>query len=103
MKSSWSARGKERFKPLNASDLASVDIGLPKMDGRAIMERLCEQGLDTISIYIAWTKFGQQPDVQTSIKGGFRHHITQPVNAVDLDATLHLATRFQERRQDLNS
>ncbi len=70
---------------LHPFDLILSDIGLPDMDGYAMMRQLKERhGLSGIAL----TGYGMESDVAQSVEAGFVAHLTKPVHVDALDRTL---------------
>lgn len=65
-----------------------IDIGLPDMDGFALASRLAAMPEAAGAVLIAVTGYGQQKDKERSRSAGFHHHLTKPVDATELLATL---------------
>jgi two-component system CheB/CheR fusion protein len=72
--------------------VALVDIGLPKMDGYRVAQRI-RKSADNNDIYlIALTGYGQTADIQKTEAAGFDAHITKPVDPQELIRTLQVLT-----------
>jgi CheY-like chemotaxis protein len=56
-----------------------LDIGLPKLDGYAVAERL-RSALPGKFLLIAITGYGQGSDRERASAAGFDHHLTKPVD-----------------------
>jgi signal transduction histidine kinase len=65
-----------------------LDIGLPDMDGYALARHLRAIPLTRDCVYIALTGYGCPEDRERSRKAGFDHHLTKPVNALELMSLL---------------
>jgi signal transduction histidine kinase/CheY-like chemotaxis protein len=63
----------ERFHP----DIAFVDIGMPRMDGYEVADRI-RRLLGPTVVLIALTGWGQDEDKRRSREAGFDHHLTKP-------------------------
>jgi PAS domain S-box-containing protein len=68
-------------------DVAFLDIGLPDMDGVALAHRV-RALFDDPPMLVALTGYGQERDRDASLDAGFRDHLTKPLAAPDLIATL---------------
>ena len=60
------------------------DIGLPGMDGYAVIAQLRAEMKPPLPIMIALTGYGQPEDRARALEAGFHHHLVKPVNADDL-------------------
>jgi signal transduction histidine kinase/CheY-like chemotaxis protein len=76
-------RVADEFRP----DVVLLDIGLPKMNGYEVAQRIRQQPWGQGMILIALTGWGQEADRQRSNEAGFDHHLVKPV---DLAALLQL-------------
>ncbi len=65
-----------------------LDIGLPDMDGYALARHLRRLPSTRDCVYIALTGYGCPEDRERSRKAGFDHHLTKPVNAMELASLL---------------
>ncbi|MGI8894282.1 MAG: hybrid sensor histidine kinase/response regulator [Casimicrobiaceae bacterium] len=55
------------------------DIGLPKLDGYAVVTKLREQMKDAMLLMIAITGRGKDTDRERALSAGFDHHLVKPV------------------------
>jgi signal transduction histidine kinase/ActR/RegA family two-component response regulator len=60
------------------------DIGLPGIDGYAVITRLRAEMKPPLPIVIALTGYGQPEDRTRALSAGFHDHLVKPVNANDL-------------------
>ena len=68
--------------------VAFIDIGLPKMDGYELAQRLRERS-DRVSLrLVALTGYGQQEDRKRSKAAGFDDHLVKPVELPALERAL---------------
>ena len=71
-------------------DLLISDIGMPNMDGYALLrhirERSPDQGRDILAIAI--TAYAGESNQQQALAAGFQHHITKPIEAETLLQTI---------------
>src|SRR5512134_2210220 len=67
------------FRP----EVALLDLGLPGLDGFALVERLRAQAWGAGTVLIAVTGYGLPEDRARTAAAGFAHHVVKPV---DLDA-----------------
>ena len=72
------------FRP----DVALVDIGLPKLNGYEVCQRIREQDWGRDMVLIALTGWGQDGDKQRSKEAGFNFHLVKPVNVTILENLL---------------
>ena len=72
------------FRP----DVILLDIGLPKLDGYEVAQRIREQPWGKSTLLIAVTGYGQEEDRRRSLEAGFDYHMIKPVNLVELEKTL---------------
>jgi two-component system, sensor histidine kinase len=70
------------------------DIGLPGMDGYAVIEQLRKERLQPMPLMIALTGYGQSEDRARSLAAGFDHHLVKPVHP---DALLRVIADEEER------
>jgi CheY-like chemotaxis protein len=78
----------DEFRP----DVVLLDIGLPKMNGYEVAQRIRHQPWGQAMVLIALTGWGQETDRQRSKEAGFDHHLVKPVNLsalLPLLASLH--------------
>jgi len=68
-------RAAATFKP----EVAILDIGLPRMNGYDLAERIREQPWGKDIVLVALTGWGQQEHRRRSAESGFNHHLTKPV------------------------
>ncbi len=73
-----------------------LDIGLPDMDGYALVRSLRALPGACDALYIALTGYGQPEDRERSRDAGFDEHLTKPVDAEELT---HLLARVQPLQQ----
>ena len=65
-----------------------MDIGLPKLDGYEVAQRIREQPWGKSTLLIAVTGYGQEEDRRRSLEAGFDYHMIKPVNLAELEKTL---------------
>ena len=73
----------DEFRP----DVVLLDIGLPKMNGYDVAQRIRQQPWGQGMVLIALTGWGQETDRQRSQAAGFDHHLVKPVSP---SALVHL-------------
>jgi signal transduction histidine kinase len=73
----------EAFRP----DVVLLDIGLPKLNGYEVAQRVRREPWGRGLVLIALTGWGQETDRRRSQEAGFDHHLVKPVNP---DALLQL-------------
>jgi PAS domain S-box-containing protein len=66
----------ERFRP----DLILLDIGLPKLNGFDVCQRIREQPWGKEMVMVALTGWGQEDDRRRSKQAGFDYHMVKPVD-----------------------
>ena len=69
----------------DAPNMLLLDIGLPDMDGYELARRLQAETDTRHSSFIALTGYGRSEDRALSREAGFAHHLTKPVNPVELE------------------
>lgn len=60
------------------------DIGLPGMDGYAVLAQVRAEMTPPLPVMIALTGYGSQEDRARALAAGFDHHLVKPVSAEDL-------------------
>ena len=71
-------------------EIVLLDIGLPKLDGYQVAQRLRAEPAGRELVLVAVTGWGQEEDVQRALDAGFDAHITKPI---DYDALLGILAR----------
>ncbi len=71
----------------NRPEIVLCDIGLPGMDGYAVIARLREQLPDAMPMMIALTGYGQAEDHMRALAARFDYHLVKPI---DVEALLRL-------------
>jgi CheY-like chemotaxis protein len=81
--------GEEAFQEVAAEvpDAVLLDIGLPKLDGWQVAERL-RATMGTGPLLVALTGYGQECDRERSRRAGFDHHFLKPVDPDAITAIL---------------
>jgi CheY-like chemotaxis protein len=64
------------FRP----DIVLLDIGLPKLNGYEVAQRIRQQPRDYKVSLVAVTGWGQLEDRRRAMEAGFDHHLTKPVD-----------------------
>ena len=67
------SRSARRFAP----DLVLLDIGLPKLDGYEVAQRLRADATCEEACLVAITGWGRDEDSERANEGGFDHHLTR--------------------------
>ncbi|AUA59108.1 Aerobic respiration control sensor protein ArcB [Achromobacter spanius] len=88
--------GREALDALEASafDLLLSDIGMPGMDGYALIRAVREKYPDLAMPAIALTGFGSKDDMNQALQAGYTAHISKPVS---LDNLLDIVRRLREQ------
>ena len=73
----YSGEAALAFKTLADLDVIILDLGMPHMDGYAVIQALLARGIK-IPI-IALTGYGLHEDRQKALAAGFTTHLTKPV------------------------
>lgn len=68
-------------------DLAIIDIGLPGMDGWKVARTITQEMRDPPRL-IALSGFGEQTDIDESLRCGFSEHIVKPIRLEQLQQIL---------------
>ncbi len=74
----------EIFRP----DLVLLDIGLPRLNGYDVAQRIRQQTWGRDMILIALTGWGQEEDRRRSREAGFNFHIVKPLELATLESLL---------------
>jgi CheY-like chemotaxis protein len=86
----------ERSQP----DLLLLDIGMPVLDGFAVMRRLRENPRSATLPVLAVTAYAMLDDRDNLLNAGFDGYLSKPINARDLANELE---RLLRKREDRNS
>lgn len=70
------------------ADIVFLDIGLPRMDGYEVAERMRAQSTARQPMLIALTGWGQEEDEQRALNAGFDQHLVKPVEYEQLTELL---------------
>ena len=70
------------FRP----DLVLLDIGLPKLDGYQVAQKIREQPWGQAMVLVALTGWGQEEDRKKSRDAGFNAHFVKPMDPAALTA-----------------
>jgi CheY-like chemotaxis protein len=65
-----------------------LDLGLPKLNGYAVAERLRQQPRGKEMLLVAMTGWGQDQDRRRSKEAGFGYHLVKPVDPAALEKLL---------------
>ncbi|AKJ27234.1 chemotaxis protein methyltransferase CheR [Caldimonas brevitalea] len=71
-----------------APDVVLLDIGMPGMSGYEVARRIRSRPRGQQVCLVALTGWGQEDDKQRALAAGFDAHLTKPVDAQTLEATL---------------
>ncbi len=74
----------ESFRP----ELVLLDIGLPRLNGYDVAQRIRQQAWGREMILIALTGWGQEEDRRRSREAGFNFHIVKPLELTTLESLL---------------
>lgn len=77
-----------RTAEMEAPQVCLLDIGLPGMDGHALVKRLKSIAALTDTMFVALTGYGQPQDREQALRSGFDHFFVKPVNTKELLAVL---------------
>lgn len=81
----YSAHETLAREDLAAFDIFLIDIGMPQIDGYALVKVLRERGLT--QPMIALTGYGMADDKQRALSAGFTAHLTKPIGLQDIRDT----------------
>lgn len=78
-------------------DVCLLDLGLPEMDGNALVRQM--QLLTPLhdTVFIAVTGYGQMHDKENAFRAGFHHHFTKPVDSTQLSTLLEKISTTRNR------
>ena len=73
------ARGLELLNVVRP-DVAIIDIGLPRMDGYQVAQRIRAQPHGRTMLLLALTGYGSVEDAKRAAVHGFNHHLVKPID-----------------------
>jgi two-component system CheB/CheR fusion protein len=85
-------RAAADFRP----DVILLDLGLPKISGYQVAERITHDPRSNHPLLIAQTGWGQERDRERSRKAGFQHHLVKPVEVAEV---LEILARARKRNR----
>ena len=77
-----------RSAPTFQPAVAILDIGLPKMNGYELAQRIRKEPWGKSIVLVALTGYGQHEHRRRSAESGFNHHLTKPVEFDELQGIL---------------
>jgi CheY-like chemotaxis protein len=77
----------QSFRP----HVAILDIGMPKLSGHAVAERIRAEAWGQRVLLVALTGWGQPSDRQRALAAGFDRHVTKPIEPDEIEALLSAA------------
>ena len=72
----------------DAYDLLVSDIGMPEMDGYALIAEVRRRTCDAELPAIAMSGFGRRVDARRALEAGFNAHVPKPAAMEDLKAAM---------------
>ena len=69
-------------------DVLLSDIGMPEMDGYALMRQVRQMPIDQQIPAIALTAYAGEVDQQQALSAGFQTHVSKPVEPAEIVATV---------------
>jgi DNA-binding response OmpR family regulator len=69
-------------------EVGVLDIGLPDLTGYEVAKRIRREAWGSSMLLIAVTGWGQEADKREALAAGFDHHLTKPVDPVQLEELL---------------
>jgi CheY-like chemotaxis protein len=69
-------------------DVALIDIGLPKLNGYEVAQRLRQLPSADRTVLIALTGYGNESEKKRAFSAGFHFHLTKPVDLERLEGLL---------------
>ncbi|MDB5338562.1 MAG: domain S-box-containing protein, partial [Planctomycetaceae bacterium] len=80
-------------------DVVFLDLGMPKMDGFGVAERIRTlTGLKNV-VLVALTGWGQQQDRKRTAEAGFNYHLVKPPEPTEIESLLGDLVRSGSQRQ----
>jgi PAS domain S-box-containing protein len=73
-------------------DVVLLDIGLPGLNGYEVAKRIRQDPVLKDVVLVALTGYGQEADLQTSLRAGFNHHLVKPAYLEQLQQILALVS-----------
>jgi CheY-like chemotaxis protein len=84
----------------NHADILLLDIGMPVLDGFAVMRKIPEDPTLATLPVLAVTAYAMQGDRENVLNAGFDGYLSKPINAHDLANELE---RLLRKREDSNT
>jgi CheY-like chemotaxis protein len=72
---------REALDALGPFDIILSDIGMPEMDGYALLRRLREQPAGAGAPALALTAYARAEDAERALRAGYQEHIAKPVDS----------------------
>jgi DNA-binding NtrC family response regulator len=79
-------------------DLALVDLMMPKLSGRDVVQKICQQDPDALAIIM--TAYGTIPSAVDAIRAGAYHYVTKPFELDDIGSLLRKALEFRQLKRE---
>ena len=94
--------GQEALRMIeqNHPDILLLDIGMPVLDGFAVMRKIRENPTLATLPVLAVTAYAMQGDRENVLNAGFDGYISKPINTRDLANELE---RLLRKREDRNA
>jgi PAS domain S-box-containing protein len=73
--------------------VALLDIGMPKMNGYEVAQRIREQSWGKRIVLVALTGWGQEEDKRRATEAGFHYHLTKPAEPLAVERLLEGLTQ----------
>jgi CheY-like chemotaxis protein len=91
--------GEEALRVIEQTqpDILLLDIGMPKLDGFAVVRKIRENPRLTLLPVLAVTAYAMQGDRERILNAGFDGYLSKPVNSRSLDQELD---RLLKKRED---
>ena len=94
--------GQEALRMIKQAhpDILLLDIGMPILDGFAVMRRIRENPSLATLMVLAVTAYAMQGDRENVLNAGFDGYLSKPINARDLANEIE---RLLHKREDQNT
>jgi len=87
------ANAHEALNARGPFDIILSDVGMPEMDGYALLQRIREQPAAAALPALALTAYARSEDAERARLAGYQEHIAKPVDAAALIDAVHKWTR----------